>query len=53
MITKVLMLPDEHWWGGTTIHQYCPLTKDSQYHQDFRVSCENQTSTFFVSELTV
>jgi len=50
MITKYEMLPNEHWWGGTTIHAYCPLTKNSDYHKDFTFDPENQTSPFFVSD---
>jgi len=50
MIYTYNILPGEHWWGGTTIHQYCPITEKSEYHQDFRISCENQTAPFFLSD---
>lgn len=43
------MLPGEYWWGGTTIHGYCPLTEESDYHHDFRKDARNQTASFFVS----
>lgn len=41
--------PGESWWGGTTIHAYCPITDKSEYHQDFNRYTGNQTSPFFVS----
>ena len=44
------MLPDENWWGGTTIHAYCPFGKENEYHQDFRSGAGNQTMPFFVSD---
>jgi len=39
----------ECWWGGTTIHAYCPITEKSYYNQDFRVHCPNQTMPLFIS----
>lgn len=50
MITRISMLPGEHWWGGTTMHAYCPLTAQSDYHQDFRKNAPNQTMPLFVSD---
>ena len=41
--------PGEYWWGGTTITKFCPLTVDSTYDQDFRLSGHNQSAPFFVS----
>lgn len=40
---------NEYWWGGTTIHGYCPLNTESSYHWDFRIDSPNQTMPFFVS----
>ncbi|MDD6884849.1 MAG: glycoside hydrolase family 31 protein [Eubacteriales bacterium] len=41
--------PGEFWWGGTVASDKCPLTVDSEYHQDFFQECGNQTMPFFVS----
>jgi len=51
MIKTVKILPGEHWWGGTTIHAFCPITDKSEYHQDFRISAGNQTMPGFISSL--
>lgn len=51
MLTNVKILPGEYWWGGTTITKLCPITETSEYHQDFRVTCENQTAPCFVSSM--
>ncbi len=40
----------ECWWGGTTIHAYCPITDKSEYHWDFNEYAGNQTSPLFVSD---
>lgn len=40
---------NEYWWGGTTIHGYCPLNSGSSYHWDFRKDSPNQTMPFFAS----
>ena len=45
------MLENEHWWGGTVASGACPLTKDSHYHQDFLLDCDNQTMPMFLSNL--
>ena len=45
------MLENEHWWGGTVASGACPLTAASEYHQDFRVSCDSQTVSMFLSNL--
>ena len=50
MKTVVRMLPDEHWWGGTTMNADCPISHSSSYHEDMRKSCENQTMSFFLSD---
>lgn len=44
------MLENEHWWGGTVASSACPLTAGSEYHQDFRVDCGNQTMPMFLSD---
>lgn len=49
MKTRIEIHPGEYWWGGTTISKFCPLTVGSDYHQNFRLSCHNQTAPFFVS----
>ena len=46
------MLPDEYWWGGTVANPGCPISKDSEYHEDligFTTSASNQAMPFFVS----
>lgn len=45
------MLKGEHWWGGTVASGACPLTEKSEYHQDFRLDCGNQTMPMFISDL--
>jgi len=45
------MLENEHWWGGTVASSACPLTAASEYHQDFRIDCGNQTMPMFLSDL--
>ena len=45
------MLENEHWWGGTVASGACPLTATSEYHQDFRIDCNNQTMPMFLSNL--
>lgn len=45
------MLENEHWWGGTVASAACPLTSSSEYHQDFRKDCGNQTMPMFLSDL--
>lgn len=47
---KVKIKDGEHFFGGSTIHKICPLTKDSEYHADFRRLARNQTASFFVSD---
>ena len=49
MIYRFKINEGEYWWGGTTISNFCPLTADSEYHQDFRNSAHNQSAPFFVS----
>lgn len=49
MIYNFEFLPGEYWWGGTTMHAYCPISSDSEYHQDFINDAHNQTMPFFVS----
>ncbi len=49
MKTTIAMLKDEYWWGGTVASDKCPLSASSEYHEDFRVECGNQTMPFFVS----
>lgn len=44
------MLENEHWWGGTVASSACPLTASSEYHQDFRKNCGNQTMPLFLSD---
>ena len=44
------MLENEHWWGGTVASGACPLTASSEYHQDFRIDCDNQTMPMFLSD---
>lgn len=50
MKKQIPILPGEHWWGGTTMHAYCPISAQSDYHQDFRKSAPNQTMPLFVSD---
>ena len=50
MHLTVPILENEYWWGGTTIHKLCPITKESDYHYDFRVSVPNQGMPFFLSD---
>jgi len=50
MITKISFLAGEIWWGGTTMHNYCPITEKSEYHQDFRFNAPNQTMPLFISD---
>lgn len=49
MIYRFKINAGEYWWGGTTISKFCPLTAESEYHQDFRNSAHNQSAPFFVS----
>ncbi len=44
------MLDNEYWWGGTVASGACPLTAASEYHQDFRSDCGNQTMPMFISD---
>lgn len=44
------MLENEHWWGGTVASSACPLTAVSEYHEDFRIDCGNQTMPMFLSD---
>lgn len=46
---EIILEKNEFWWGGTTMHGYCPLNEKSEYHQDFRKNSPNQTMPFFVS----
>lgn len=50
-MTEIKIEKNEFWWGGTTMHGYCPLNARSDYHQDFRKYAPNQTMPFFVSSL--
>ena len=50
MIEKYTILPDEYWWGGTTINKFCPITSESEYHKDFRSRALNQTASLFLSD---
>lgn len=50
MTTKYTFLPEEAWWGGTTIRRYCPITAKDEYHMDFREQAHNQTASFFLSD---
>lgn len=43
------MLDNEYWWGGTVASGACPLNRDSEYHQDFLLDCDNQTMPLFIS----
>lgn len=45
------ILENEYWWGGTVASGACPLTRESEYHKDFRVDCDNQTMPLFLSNL--
>lgn len=47
--TKVAIEKGEYWWGGTTSHGFCPISENSEYHQDFRSHAGNQTMPLFMS----
>ena len=40
---------NEYWWGGTTIHDYCPIGECSEYHLNLAIETRNQTAPFFLS----
>lgn len=40
---------NEYWWGGTTIHDYCPIDSHSEYHKVYPADTRNQTMPFFLS----
>ena len=46
---KVDIEKGEYWWGGTTSHGFCPISENSEYHQDFRSHAGNQTMPLFIS----
>lgn len=43
------MKSGEYWWGGTTMHAYCPLNDKSEYHMNFLTDSWNQTMPLFIS----
>lgn len=42
-------LDNEYWWGGTTIHAYCPISDKMSFHLDLSLDSANQTMPFFLS----
>lgn len=51
MRTEYAFLPGEHLWGGSTFDGVqMPFSAQSEYCADFRVSSQNQTMPFFISD---
>lgn len=52
MIYTFTMLPNECWWGGSSVDgQIMPFDKDTDFEYDFRVDAGNQTMPMYLSNL--